>query len=285
MVDLQEINYNTLLDMLLLQVSAITILLAAWYVLRFFQLTKKAGLDPSLLTYISPLQAYSHKPTMALGMGMLAIFVLSPSLCSFLSVALCLCAGAHIGLLICFGRGHTQPLMFYSLFGLAMGGLHIRSVVAFVFSCLIFCSSLTYLWYWKKISTQRYCTWVKNKVTIIHNMYFRQLKPKPNELDWYCTLLVATTESIARPKASRIIEHIYYILKRPQSMSSGIMQVASNTYLSDLQSVQKGHDIIHEIMAKMPHTYTKDEDKMSYLAKEYNGSYGYQQYLYAVYPG
>ncbi len=254
------------------------------YGLLFIKKARGVGIDPALLTHINPLGAFHHAPLIWSYVLVLVFGSVSRLIFSIGATAMCLCF-VHITLLLSFGRSQTQPFWAYCWAFLGFVFALTENSYSIFFAALCLLCLLFFFIRWPSRRVDVYNAWVRSKTISIHKKYWLTAVKESSELDWYCTLLIATTESIARPKLSRMIEYAYFFIKKPAVMSSGIMQVASTTYLSDTQSIQKGHKMIHTIMAKMPHTYTKDEDKMAYLAKEYNGSYGYQQYLYAVHPG
>jgi hypothetical protein len=259
-------------------------IVALWYIAAFYLAIKPAGIDPTLITHITPLRFFDH--------WLLICLFVAATLYSFGSfypliplVNLALLCTTHISALIIFGRTQTQPT--YAYIWVLAGCVLLISGVGWGIPAAEVCllSAAYVLFRWPKVKEGRYNLWVKHKTLNIHRRFWPLLAGKTTELDWYCTLLVATTESIARPKLSRMLEQAYFIVKKPKQMSSGIMQVMSSTYLTDPQSLLKGHELISKCMKSMPASVTSDADKMAYLAHQYNGSYNYQKYLLYVYPG
>lgn len=255
----------------------------ACYLTIFLRKIKNEGLDPSLITYSSPLllKGYAGQRVflflavfLRLIIPDLGIFILS--FVFFCSLFLCL-------VLILFGRQQTQPLYSYILIALVCLVLLINhgALSYLVAGSLLIAQELS-LYLWQKSQARRYNDWVFYKALKLNNKYLQTLKLDPNERLW--VLHIATTEDIARPAIVRLAERFYFKLCKPNQISTGIMQVKSNRPVSDKESFEIGREIISNLLAKMPPSLTAQQ-QMLWISRAYNDSDSYASLLAATRPG
>lgn len=261
------------------------LIIAAGWLARLDWLFKRKGFDPSLVTYADPLASFSHW-----GYRLVMILILATSwlngselkLVQLLGLGMALSALAHVGLLVMFNRAPTQPSGYYlviSLAGLLLAGWPTARPAAIV----IWLASEIWLIYWQRTSQRRYDQWVAKLAARIDKRY-RKLAQSMPASDWRWVLHIAVTESIARPKLVRAAERLYFRLKKPAYISTGIMQIRDVRPLSDTESLHRGAAIIRQLLPNMPRSLSESQ-QIVWLARHYNGSGGYAQYLQAVKSG
>jgi hypothetical protein len=247
---------------------------------------KIVGLDPAIITMHS-LVIIIHKPRyLLLAFTVSSTMVIAQTYYLLLFIVGIIAAAytTHIALLILFGRFSTQPLLAYvcilitwCMFGLTIVSPYFAIVSAATFILAVFAQK-----HWDLHKAKIYHLWVYRRayaLDIKFNKILSTLPPRQR----FCTLLVMTTEDIARPPASRFAERLYFYIKKPKRISSGIMQVMHTQLLSDEQSVARGSTLIAGILKTLPRKITESELKF-FLAKGYNGSGSYSHLLNSIYP-
>lgn len=256
-------------------------LLTLWYGIGFLYMTRKRGLDPSIVTYISPLSFKYFWVGRVLLTGAIVLSFFASPLSHFLSLLIIVFSLFHIILLALFERVATQPVMYYF-------GYVVSAIAAWfglpVVSILLFTAQELLLRRWKQTRTQRYNHWVTHQSLRIHDQY-KDLSKTMTPREWFFVLHFAVTENIARPKLARIAEHVYFYIKRPAVISTGIMQVAAPRPMTDRESMYLGTEIVRKAVQTMPKNITRPSEQAKWLAREYNGSTTYSAYLFATYPG
>lgn len=252
------------------------------YGLGLRSVIKKRGLDPSLITYLTPLNIKNYWAARILIIFTLMANLIYPAM-SLAPMILVLLAGAHIALLLLFRRGATQPVVYYG--GIAVIGLLTLFEIKVLPAVLIvFIVQEIYLFWWQKSQQARYQKWVAREAIKIHRQH-QSLASTMSKREWFHVLHFATTENIARPPIVRLMERLFFYWKRPAYISTGIMQVRSDRILSDNESMAQGSRIIADALRKLPARLTKPSEQLKWLAKTYNGSTTYGKYLLHTYPG
>lgn len=272
--------------MLAAYILAMTWLLIS-YTLRFRLLAKGKGFDPSLITFANPLLSLSYRRQSGLlVLGALGSeFAITTIAGGFLLAFVIAAAASHIFSLAMFNRAATQPVIYY-LCSLMVGVIFVSNVNGHIelLGVIIFCLQQLYLRWWLRTQDRRYNIWVEHLALKINQRCREVLSSQPKEAQFWI-LLIATTESIARPAVMRLAERIYFALKHPPVISTGIMQVAAAKPLSNMQSMRVGARQVSEIRARMPAKLASIHEQLKWMAKHYNGSSTYSVHLEAVYPG
>lgn len=256
-----------------------------FYSLRCWRLIKKRGLDPALITYASPLSMKNFLVGRLI-LCAAVLLLLANDWSGRLAFSFILIAAlAQLILLFSFGRQHTQPYLYYlvlvllSMLALIIG----RSPLVWGSLIILVIILELYLRSWRKGSEWSYNHWVASQTMKIYATY----KNLFTEMEKDCrrwTLHVAVTEHIARPAIVRLAERIYFLIKQPAVISTGIMQVASSKPLSDRQSLELGASIIKKALASMPKALD-EQGKLLWMSRHYNGSLAYSTYLIATNSG
>lgn len=247
---------------------------------------KDKGLDPSLINYSNPL---IHKKLWPLRWFLLVgfIFIYLVPLISYLLLGLVFFTGViQLIILYLFGRLPTQPAVYYAGVAISSLGLsfsHQPHILVLVAGIVIF-EELYLKYYWARNRQVIYNKWARQRTLRLYERFNGILTVMPAK-QRFAVLHVATTEDIARPTIVRLAETIYFRLKHPPIISSGIMQVADSSLLSDEESIRRGAKIIKASLDSMPSESTNLHQHMLWLSQSYNGSQGYATYLEATYPG
>jgi len=260
-------------------------LLAAWFI-KLKLLFSHKGFDPALITYADPLAIFYHIGYRAI-LATALVLSLQTSVPSELIKLLCLLVFissiTHAVILFVFNRQATQPIGYYVFLSVAALSLSFSPHDSWKWSLNIWFAGELWLFYWHKTQQSRYNKWVASLARTIDKKYRHFAKSMPAN-DWQWVLHVAVTESIARPKIVRQAERLYFRIKRPEFISTGIMQIRDNHPISDEESMKRGAAIIHRLLPHMPDGISL-EHKLVWLARHYNGSSSYTQYLTATLPG
>lgn len=254
-----------------------------WYCVGLLHAVQKHGLDPSLLTHITPLSLYRLWTGRLLLLATFLWCLTSPYGVLAASI-LALFALVHTILLVVFGRGATQPLLYYVsiVFVSILLGTGLTWFV--IAACILVVAQEIYLHRWRATYVSRYNAWVAKEARQLHASY-HILARTMSKREWFYVLHFAVTESIARPRFSRWLERLYFYLRRPAVISTGIMQVGAPRPLTDAESMQQGSQIVTDALAHMPLDLTDPYDQLRWLARTYNGSTTYSTYLQATYTG
>lgn len=267
----------------MLNITFILVGIIIWYGIGAWWLFKRKGLDPTLLTYLTPL-AYKN---FWLSRMLLAISVAL----SFISPGFTIVAGGilalsltHILLLLLFNRTATQPQIYYCMLIVICGVLLLDIHLGLIYVVALFITQELLYKNWRNSKNIRYNRWVAGNARRIHYAYHSLAKTMPAK-DWFHVLHIAVTEDIARPPAVRIAERVYYLIKRPANISTGIMQVQSTIPQSDLESMDAGAKLVRNILRKMPAKITDPKGQLTWIGTQYNGSSTYSKYLLQTYAG
>lgn len=255
------------------------------YLLRLYFLVKKKGLDPTLITYSNPMLIESYLSYRLVLTAIVLLGILDFGFGKYLIFIAMLWLAAQVILLILFERFGTQPVVYYSITisGLILINVY-HSALIYIVSIVIFLLQETYLVYWERNKQIIYNCWVSNKVIRLNKKYGYIANSYTSE-DWFKILHIAVTESIARPKLSRLIERIYWYIKRPEVISTGIMQIQFSKPMSDAKSMEEGSKIVASYTSSMPRSITKPLDQITWLGEKYNGSKRYSNYMLSTYAG
>lgn len=263
---------------MLILLSASALVAIASQLIIFNLKIRRGGLDPSLLTYASPLAAKDFWNARGLIFLAVVLSVLNLTVANAVWALVLSAAVLQILILLIFNRQYTQPAGYYLSLGLAAftSLVNSRSYSLILTLALVLAGEL-YLRSWQDQRQRKYDDWVK-KCALKINKQFRQLADELEPAHWAWVLHVAVTEHIARPAIVRLAERLYFLAKRPAVISTGIMQIAAERPLSDTESITAGSKRISEILAQMPAGLGRGE-QLRWLAKHYNGSYSYAAYL------
>lgn len=271
--------------------AIVTILIVIlWYIISMILAVTKKGLDPSLLTYVSPLCWYKCRLFRIVVAASLFLGLLSHGLALTIGMGIAVFTIVHLFLLFAFNRTATQPTAYYVTLAVSACILTIPMPKPLLFVVLVIAivAQELLLKTWIKSKQQRYNHWVAGEVRQIHNKYHPQAGTIL-EREWFFVLHFAVTESIARPKLSRFIERAYFYIRRPASITTGIMQVKANKPLSNKESMRRGSEIISQALRSMPPDITMPKKQLVWLADLYNGNdavkSGYLSCLLSTYPG
>lgn len=259
-----------------------SLMIIAWYGIRLKTAISKQGLDPSLVTYLSPLNTRNYWTGRICTAAVLIISVAAPAF-NLLAVSLLMFAGLQVALLLIFRRGATQPLVYYMSMAI-IGLIALVSASLLILAASLFVAQEIYLAHWQKGRKHRYRKWVARETIKIHHRH-QPLAATMTKKEWFHVLHFATTESIARPVVVRWLERLFFYWKRPAYISSGIMQVRSDRLLTDAESMREGSLLITEALRRLPDGLTDPGEQLKWLAKTYNGSTTYSRYLLYTYPG
>lgn len=263
----------------------VALISASTYLLRLYQLVQQKGLDPTLSTFSNPM---TIKEYTSYRLVLFSVFIVS--LINFKVGKLALLIVLfwllfQTLLLYIFERRDTQPVAYFiiTMIGIVLLLTFNNTHTRIGFILLIILQEI-YLRKWLKTKQLRYDNWVSRKVINLHEKYgyiAKEYEPK----DWFKILHVAVTESIARPRLSRLAERLYWFIKRPKLISTGIMQIQSSKPMTDAESMETGSRIVAKTMRNMPNEIKSAEDQITWLAKNYNGSTKYAKYLFSTYKG
>lgn len=257
--------------------SALAALVAQ--LLIFKVLIRHGGLDPSFLTYASPLASRNFWAARAFIAVAVVLSISQPSIATAAWIFIMTAAAFQYLSLMIFNRQHTQPATYYIILVVtAVIGLISHRSASLILPLALAGIAEVYLHNWQQHRQQRYDNWVKACALQI-NRQFRHLAEELEPTHWRWVLHVAVTENIARPAIVRLAERLYYMIKRPGVISTGIMQISAERPLSDTESILAGSKRIAEILQYMPAGLSRS-DELRWLAKHYNGSYGYAKYLH-----
>ncbi len=278
------------MDSLKLAIVATGISVGLWYSLGMIRLIRKKGLDPSLLTYLTPLSLYKFWLARLLMLATLVTELYNHPLALLYAAFIFGFALTHIVLLIAFNRTASQPTAYYLVLMISVSvlvfNLSMQTLVIFLAVAMVV--QEVQLQRWQKARLHYYNHWVAGEVKRIHQTY-RHVAADISDREWFYVLHFAVTESIARPKLSRWLEYLYFYIRRPARISTGIMQVQADRPLSDLESIRRGLEIICNALRDMPPHLIEQIDQLKWLADTYNGASGintaYTTYLLATYPG
>ena len=242
-----------------------------WYLSGLYLTFKKNGFDPSLITLISPFYIFDFRI-----LKYYNFLYLLPALVGSLSSLIFLFIACQIILLILFNRTSTQPIEIYLLNLIEAAFFYIFSsdkIILILVVLLAIIINIIGLKVWKnKLRLPRYNNWVYHKTISINKRFFHKSLSLSRQ-EWFYALHFAVTEDIARPAIVRLVERIYFKVKKPAAITSGIMQVKANRLLSDTESVAKGAKIIQKAIKSVPGLLNKDQYFIySYLTQTYNGS-------------
>lgn len=267
----------------MLNFTVIMVGVIIWYVGGSWQALKHKGLDPTLLTYLTPL-AYKNfwLSRMFLAIAVALSFI-SPGF-TIVSGGILALSITHILLLLAFNRTATQPLIYYFMLVVICGVLLLGIRLGLIYVVALFITQELLYKNWRNSKNIRYNRWVAGNARRIHYAYHSLAKTMPAK-DWFHVLHIAVTEDIARPRAVRIAERVYYIIKRPANISTGIMQVQSTIPQSDLESMDAGAKLVRNILRKMPAKITDPKGQLTWIGTQYNGSSTYGKYLMQTYAG
>jgi hypothetical protein len=198
----------------------------------------------------------------------------------------------HLLLLAAFNRTATQPAAYYALIavGAAVAMTDVPVYARLLMMAAVFVLQEIVLRRWLRNQAGHYSRWVAKKAKQIDRRYRHVASGIPPR-DWFYVLHFAVTESIARPRLSRLLERLYFYVARPAAISTGIMQVKAATPLSDGESMRRGSKLIQQALEQMPRELTDPQDQLKWLANSYIGGAGstvytkYTGYLLATYPG
>ena len=256
------------------------------YGVRFAQIMVHKGLDPSLATYSNPMfvkHFASYRVCVFIG---LSINLLNGTAGKFVLTLILVLLLWQSLLLYLFGRQQTQPILYY-----LMTVSLITQVIVFpniflnyAVALMIIAAQEGYLKNWNMTKQSKYDNWVAKTAIRLNKKYSYILKDIGLD-DRFRVLHVATTESIARPRLSRIGERMYWYVKRPSVISTGIMQVQSDKPISDAMSMKQGSTMVIDIMRNIPQNLTKPIEQITWLAEKYNGSRRYSVYLLSTHTG
>lgn len=262
-------------------ISICLAVLTLWYGTGFIYMTRKKGLDPSLVTYICPLQFKQFWIGRFALASTFILAVMGSSLAEPFALMIAAFALTHVALLAVFERTATQPAPYFIAFALSVIpvflGLPILMLLAVIAQEII-------LAWWNRTQTKRYRNWVAQQTHAIHQKYYAHTSTL-SAREWFFVLHFAVTENIARPKVVRVAEHAYFYLKKPAAISTGIMQIAAPRPMTDKESMQRGSELIQNALRALPKNITEPNEQLKWLAQAYNGSTTYSKYLYATYPG
>jgi len=257
---------------------------AAGYLVLCWRLIKIRGFDPTLITYSDPLAAKKFAGY-RLGSGLaIVLSLLHNNLSSYILVVILSSAVMHLLFLSIFNRNKTQPTPYYdAAILISVTLLLYQTPAAYAAAIGLVVFQEVYLIKWRALAGKKYNAWVAASAIKIHRTY-RSLSQQMNAEEWFFVLHIATTENIARPPAVRLAERVYYLLRRPAYISTGIMQVRDTHPLSEMQSMRRGAQAVKKVLAEMPKNLT-DQQQLTWIAKHYNGSTTYTNYLNATEPG
>jgi hypothetical protein len=254
--------------------------------LIFQKQVKDKGLDPSLINYSNPLIRSGLWPLRVCLIAGLAFVPIIPVAGEFILNLVLAAVSVQLIILISFARLPTQPSLYYAIAAAAaLDLLFWRRPAGLIAGIIIIIIQELYLaLYWKNHNLSIYNKWVCRRALKLDKKYRRSFSPLPSK-QRLAVLHVAATEDIARPAIVRVAERIYYRVKHPPVISSGIMQVAAPTPLSDKESIRRGAKMIKKALDTMPFETTDLHQQLLWLSKCYNGSQRYAAYLEATYPG
>jgi hypothetical protein len=255
-----------------------------WYIVRFYMVFKKRGLDPTLATYLSPLSLKDMLGARLCYAAALLSGLLLPHTLNIPAALLLTSALMHVIILSVYGRLGTQPYGYYILLAVVAGLLLPQTLAALLAASIVTIAAEFHLRRWRATQKQRYNAWVAANGRRIARQH-RDVRGTMTDTEWFHVLHFATTEHIARPRLVRIAEYVYFYAKRPAMMSTGIMQVMAPHPLSDKQSMAAGAKIVQEGLRSMPAAMTEPSEQLTWLARHYNGSTSYSKYLKLTYPG
>ena len=261
------------------------LLAGSLYLLYFAWLLKQKGFDPSLITYANPLLIKGYwAARAALVAGAALAWAWRPLGQSALAIIGSLFA-LQIVSLYSFGRSRTQPVVYYGAYVAAATVLVWRSGrTEFISVTAMYGAAEFYLKHWQASQSKKYNNWVAGVALKIFKQY-RHLAKDMTQLELRWTLHIATTEAIARPKIVRLAENLYFRLKKPAVISTGIMQVAADAPLDDQQSILQGARIIKQALSQMPPGLENYHEQITWMSRRYNGSSTYRAYLGATSKG
>lgn len=256
------------------------LLSAGGWIVRLKSLFRQKGFDPALVTYADPLAALSffgYRLLLLIGL-ILTVLQAGPGWSlEFIIWLIIISALTHLVMLLAFGRQQTQATAYFALAALAaLGLLHNHALAGLA---IIFCQE-AFLILWRQTRQRRYDKWVARLAAKINATYAAVAATMP-EGDWRWVLHIAVTESIARPKLVRLAERVYFKIKRPEYISTGLMQIRDRHPISDQESLRRGAAIIRDLLPQMP-ANASHAQKITWLARHYNGSGSYGQYLHAT---
>jgi hypothetical protein len=262
---------------------AVGLYLVVWLI-SLGQLLKNKGFDPSLATYADPLRLNNflgYRFFLAAGIVTCAFGYV---ICQILAAVLIFASLLQLVLLFAFERQKTQPTLYY-LLALLVGVLVLTASFYGALAGLVLVGvQERHRAAWQRRQKQIYDSWVADCAKKIDRRY-KRLANKMKPGDWFWVLHIATTESIARPNIVRQAEKIYYLVKKPSVISTGIMQVAAAAPLTDKQSMQEGARAVVKALGIMPANIKNRNEQMAWMSSAYNGSTKYRVYLEATYPG
>lgn len=268
--------------------SSLTILIT-WYILGGIYVIKKQGLDPTLLIIINPFYLSRYRVIWVTNILVFLMLLLDTKLTLFLGLTVFLFSLTQLLLLVVFERTGTQPVLVYLLLTLESFSF---VLLPYKYAWILFFSliEIIALVKWSNRRVDIYNKWVQKKVAIIDRKY-RNVNSELSKEEWFYTLHFAVTEGIARPWLTRQLEKIYFYVKKPKFITSGIMQVRSDKLLSNSESIFLGSNIIKQSLELMPKDLIDPNKQLRWLAKQYNGSINektnldYTEYLLSTYPG
>jgi len=258
----------------------------AGYTWRLVCLIRRRGFDPTLITFANPLAMKGIAGQRIFLLAGLVFGILSPLRLAgqFVLVIVVFAYLVQMLVLYLFERGPTQPIGYYFLLILiAMLVLWRRNIDSYLVAVLLIAIQEAYLSMWHKTKQRRYNSWVVASALQINNSYKKLARNSSHE-EWFWILLIATTENIARPPLVRTAERLYFKIKKPAVISTGIMQIAGPKPISDRRSMELGADLIKKVLSQMPKQLSKPQ-QLKWLATNYNGSSSYAIYLESTYPG
>lgn len=262
----------------------ISICLAAltlWYGIGFIYMTRKKGLDPSLVTYVCPL-CFKHFWVGRFALASTGVLAIAGSpMAEPFALIIAAFALAHVVLLGIFGRMATQPTPYFVALSISVVPVFLGLPALML---PLIATQEIILVRWRKTQAERYRNWVTRQTHSIHQKYYAH-NTTLSAKEWFFVLHFAVTENIARPKIVRVAEHAYFYLIRPATISTGIMQIAAPRPMTDKESMQRGGDMIKKALQTLPGNITEPKEQIKWLARVYNGSTTYSKYLYATYPG
>ena len=250
----------------------------------FWRLLKKFGLDPALINYSN---LFTRRGFWVARIGLLfsaiAIFAWARGGQLFLAII----AFSFLWLIVVlmlFSRTPTQPTAYYAFTFLSAMLLALNPSPRYLVpSACLYISGELNLVFWRRNQKYIYDKWVAARAKRIAKKYQTSLAHLPGQR-YFDVVHVATTEDIARPSIVRLAERMYFYIKRPAFISTGIMQVRDSQPISDQQSMQRGSKMLNELLDKMP-PHTSELDKMRWISRHYNDSESYADLLAATLPG
>jgi hypothetical protein len=263
--------------------SIATVLCAS--LLMFIHLVRTKGLDPSLINYSNPLISRGFWPLrVVLAGGFISVLAYRAAAGFLLGATLSTCL-IQLAILIIFTRLPTQPALYFAgNAATAAALLMLPEPASLLAAAVLIAAQEIYLASWQRRSLEIYNKWICSRAINLNHKFQEFFIKLPTGLR-FAVLHIAVTEDIARPAVVRLAERAYFYLRRPLVISTGIMQVAANRPMSDLESLDHGARLIKDALDRMPSNNRHAHDQILRLAESYNGSTTYRIYLEATYPG